>query len=673
MNHHRLSFVAAGLAAALCLSPEAARAQQGAALAGATPPAGAVWVDALDLSQLVGAGRPRPGEAAIRVRAARGATPAPVPITLGGTTFRHGLGVTSNGELWIDLHGAARRFVAEVGVDDARATGRGSVTFEVWVDGKRRYDSGVMRSGEAPKPVSVDLSGARRMILFVGNGGDGGADDVADWGGAAVVMAAGARPPVTMAPPVEAAPAIAAIHTSGAPMLNSPRITGATPGRPFLFRIPASGTRPLRFQVSNLPQGLSLDEHTGVITGTLHRFGPTLVTVTISGPKGKTTGTFTIVGGTHMLALTPPLGWNSWNVWGPRVDDGKVRAAAAALEKSGLAAQGYTYVNIDDAWEGPRDSSGTITTNAKFPDMTALADYVHGLGLKIGIYSGPGPQTCQGFPASYQHELQDARTWASWGFDYLKYDWCSYTRVEPNLDSLPGLQHPYLVMRAALDSIDRDFVYSLCQYGMGQVWQWGQQVGGNLWRVTGDINDSWGSMSGIGFAQTGHEQYAGPGHWNDTDMLVVGMLGWGDSLRPTRLTPDEQITHITLWSLQAAPLLIGADLTQLDAFTTNLLGNNEVLAVDQDPLGHPATRVAQVGRTEVWARHLADSTIAVGLFNRDLVDEPVTVQWSDLGITGSRPVRDLWMHRNLGTKNGAFTVTVPRHGAVLVKIGQPRS
>jgi alpha-galactosidase len=673
VKHASIAFVIAGSLLAGSALPATARAQDARALEGAIPPANGVWVDSLDLAQLVGGPRPRPGQAAIRVRSPRGAPPAATPITLGGATFQHGLGVTANSELWIDLRGAARQFQAVVGIDDARKTGRGSVTFEVWVDGKRRYDSGVLRAGDAPRPVAVNLAGARRMILFVGDGGDGGADDVADWGGATLVMARGATTPATMAPPVAPPPAIAAIHNSGPPQLNNPRITGATPGRPFLFRIPASGSGPLTFEATNLPPGLSLDEHTGVITGSLQLAGPTLVTVTVQGQDGKVSGPLTIVGGRHMLALTPPLGWNSWNVWGPRVDDAKVRAAADALVRSGLAAQGYTYVNIDDAWEGPRDANGEITTNAKFPDMRALADFVHSKGLKIGIYSGPGPQTCQGFPASYQHELQDARTWARWGFDYIKYDWCSYSRIEPNRDSLPGLQKPYLVMRAALDSVDRDLVYSLCQYGMGQVWQWGAQVGGNLWRVTGDINDSWGSMSGIGFAQTGHEQYAGPGHWNDTDMLVVGMLGWGDSLRPSRLTADEQITHITLWSLQAAPLLIGADLSQLDAFTTNLLGNNEVLAVDQDQLGRAASRKAVAGRTEVWARKLSDSTLAVGLFNRDLVPQPVTVRWSDLGITGAQPVRDLWLHKNLGSHNGTFTATVPRHGAVLIKIGKPRS
>src|SRR6185295_13052415 len=294
------------------------------------------------------------------------------------------------------------------------------------------------------------------------------------------------------------------------------------------------------------------------------------------------------------------------------------------------AAQGYTYVNIDDAWEGPRDANGEITSNEKFPDMKALADYVHGKGLKIGIYSSPGPRTCQQrYAGSYEHEAQDAKTYAKWGFDYLKYDWCSYTDVEKEAarTPLPGLQKPYKLMRGILDTLDRDIVFSLCQYGWGSVWEWGDEVGGNLWRVTGDITDTWLSMSGIGFAQTGHEKYAGPGHWNDTDMLVVGKVGWGRALRDTQLTPDEQMTHITLWSLQAAPLLIGADLSQVDDFTVNLLGNPEVLAVNQDVLGRAAGRLRGDGRTDVWARTLADGTTAVGLFNRTPVAGPVTVSW----------------------------------------------
>src|SRR5262249_42036852 len=301
----------------------------------------------------------------------------------------------------------------------------------------------------------------------------GGGEEVADWGGAGIVMADASARPSTVSPPADPAPTIATTRDA-APRINNPRITGATPGRPFLFRVPASGDGPLTFAAKDLPAGLTLDAHTGIITGSLRRAGRTPVSVTVSGPKGQTTGTILIVGADHSLALTPPLGWNSWNVWAARVDDAKVRAAADALVSSGLAAQGYTYVNIDDAWEGPRDANGDITSNQKFPDMKALADYVHAKGLKIGIYSSPGPRSCQQrYAGSYQPEMQDARTWAKWGFDYIKYDWCSYTEVDSTRNDVPRLQKPYTMMRAILDSLDRDFVFSLCQYGWGQVWTWG--------------------------------------------------------------------------------------------------------------------------------------------------------------------------------------------------------
>jgi len=215
-------------------------------------------------------------------------------------------------------------------------------------------------------------------------------------------------------------------------------------------------------------------------------------------------------------------------------------------------------------------------------------------------------------------------------------------------------------------------VFSLCQYGWGHVWEWGEQVGGNLWRVTGDITDTWDSMSSIGFQQTGHEQYAGPGHWNDTDMLVVGRLGWGriNPPRPTNLTPNEQLTHISLWALQAAPMLIGADMTQLDDFTRDLLGNREVIAIDQDPLGKPAHRISSDGWTEVWARPLSDGTMAVGLFNRGPEAAWVQVTFSDIGMPDHSPVRFPWIHRDMttGTSN-IFGAEVPRHGVILVKIG----
>ncbi len=644
------------------------RAQDGAALKASDPPPNGVWVDSLDLSK-ASIRRPRGG---------RGQTtpPPPIVITLGGTVYPHGVPLQVNADLAIALNGQASRFMSMVGIDDDRKAGKGSVTFEVWLDGKKVADSGVIKSGDAPKLLTADLTGGTRMILSVGDGGDGPLDDSADWGGAVILLgqSSAARPQVIDLP-ADPAPPIASSRTPE-PSINEPRVTGATPRRPFLFRIPASGDGPLTFAAKNLPRGLTLDASTGVISGSLEQPGRTVVDLTVTGPKGNATRALTIVGGDHMLALTPPLGWNSWNVWGGIVDAAKVRAAADGLVSSGLAAQGYQYVNIDDAWEGPRDANGEITSNDKFPDMKALTDYVHGKGLKIGIYSSPGPRTCQQrYAGSYQHEAQDARTWARWGFDYIKYDWCSYTDVEPAAarTPLPGLKKPYEVMRAALDTLDRDMVFSLCQYGWGSVWEWGGEVGGNLWRVTGDITDTWTSMTNIGFAQTGHETFAGPGHWNDTDMLVVGKVGWGRDLRDTKLTPNEQITHITLWALQAAPLLVGADLSQIDRFTIDLLGNREVLAVNQDTLGRAAGRTKGDGRADVWARPLADGTIAVGLFNRNPEATTIEVKFSDLGLSGHHPVRDLWRHTDLGVLLDAFSTKVPRHGAVLVKIGKPKS
>lgn len=660
-------FTLAVLLAAVCAAAPAvvlhSGTQDAQALRAADPPPSAVWVDSLDLTR-----------AQIRrPRGQRGQPPTPLVLNLGGVQYAHGVALQVNADLVIDLKGAATRFVSMVGIDDERKSGQGSVTFDVWVDGKSVSDPGVIKSGAEPRQISVDLTGAKQLILAVGDAGDGTRDDSALWGGALIVLAPGAQgKPETTAFPADPVPAIASSRTAE-PRINSPRITGATPGRWFQFMIPASGDGPLTFTAKNLPAGLALNPGTGVITGMLKGEGRTVVDVTVTGPKGKATGQITIVGGRDSLALTPPLGWNSWNVWGGTVTDAKVRAAADGLTSSGLAAQGYTYINIDDAWEGVRTPDGEITSNEKFPDMTALADYVHGKGLKIGIYSSPGPRTCQQkYAGSYAHEAQDARTWAKWGFDYIKYDWCSYSDIEKEASRtpLPGLKKPYVLMRGILDTLDRDFVYSLCQYGWGSVWEWGEEVGGDLWRVTGDITDTWSSMSGIGFAQTGHEQHAGPGHWNDTDMLVVGKVGWGSTLRDSRLTPNEQITHITLWSLQAAPLLVGNDMSQVDTFTIDLLGNPEVLAVNQDPLGQAAGRKRGDGRADVWARRLADGTTAVGLFNRAPVASKVSVSWQELGVSGAQPVRDLWLHKDLGSMRDELAVTLPRHGALFVKIGR---
>jgi alpha-galactosidase len=355
------------------------------------------------------------------------------------------------------------------------------------------------------------------------------------------------------------------------------------------------------------------------------------------------------------LALTPPMGWNSWNKFHGAVNDRDVREMADAMVATGMKAAGYEYVNIDDTWEGGRDAQGNIVPNSKFPNMKALADYVHSKGLKLGIYSSPGPKTCAGYTGSYLHEAQDARTYAAWGIDYLKYDWCSASMVyRPD-----QMEQAYELMAEALRATGRPIVYSLCQYGDEHVERWGALVGGNLWRTTGDIADHYDSMARNGFSQNGLEMYAGPGHWNDPDMLEIGNGG---------MTPAEYETHMSLWAILAAPLIAGNDLTKMTPATLKILTNREVIAVDQDKLGEQGRRVWKQGDLEIWTRPLAGGAVAVGLFNRGTAPAPMTVSWASLGIRSGDPVvRDLWAHTTLHAP-GRFTATVAGHGVVLLRV-----
>jgi alpha-galactosidase len=467
------------------------------------------------------------------------------------------------------------------------------------------------------------------------------------------------------------------------PRINNAKVFGVRPGSPFLFTMAVTGDRPMTMSAGGLPAGLTLDEKTGQIRGTLGRKGEYVATLRAKNRRGRATQKFRIICG-DQIGLTPAMGWNSWNCFASAVSAEKVRAAAAAMVASGLINHGWTYINIDDFWEVHRDSSdptlqgpqrdavGRIVPNPRFPDMKGLADFVHLQGLKIGLYSSPGPWTCGGCVGSWRHEAQDARQYGEWGFDYLKYDWCSYTEASgtPDWHKAPRavLEKPYAVMGAALASQPRDILFSLCQGGFGEVWTWGPEVRGNSWRTTGDIADNWASMSGNGFSQKGREKFAGPGRFNDPDMLVVGQVGWGPNLHRTRLTADEQYTHISLWCLLAAPLLMGCDLTQLDPFTMNLLSNDEVLEVDQDPLGQEAGCLAKNGELEVWAKNMEDGSKTVGLFNRGPAAATVTANFSDLGLAGKHRVRDLWRQKDLGKFAREFSATVERHGVVLVRI-----
>lgn len=355
------------------------------------------------------------------------------------------------------------------------------------------------------------------------------------------------------------------------------------------------------------------------------------------------------------LALAPPMGWNSWNKFAGKVDDVTVRTMADAMVASGMRDVGYTYINIDDTWEGPRNAQGNITGNLKFPNMKGLADYVHSKGLKIGLYSSPGPQTCAGYEGSYGHEEQDAKTYAGWGFDYLKYDWCSAGRIYQDSD----MQAVYQKMGDALHASGRPIVFSLCQYGRAEVWKWGAKVGGNLWRTTGDINDHWQKMDEIGFSQFAIASYAQVGHWNDPDMLEVGNGG---------MTADEYRTHMSLWSLLAAPLLAGNDLRSMSEETKSILMNTEVIAIDQDPNAAPVKKVSEQGPLVVAARALLHQTLAVGLFNRGEAAAKMSVTWKDLGLHGKLEVRDLWAHKDLGSVANQFSADVPSHGVVLITV-----
>ena len=363
------------------------------------------------------------------------------------------------------------------------------------------------------------------------------------------------------------------------------------------------------------------------------------------------------------LAATPPMGWNSWNLFAEKVNDADVRAAADAMISSGMKDAGYIYVNIDDTWQGERDAQGNIQANSKFPDMKALADYVHSKGLKIGIYSGPGEQTCAKYAGSLGHEAQDAKTYADWGFDYLKYDLCSFRQnMEQEAPNDPAkrtqmMKDAYEKMQKALLATGRPIVYSFCQYGWDAVWEWGPSLGANLWRTTGDINPTWDRMTLIGFSQAGLAKYAGPGHWNDPDMLEVGN---------GKLTLDENRTHMSLWALLAAPLLAGNDLSKMEPETSQILTNREVIAIDQDPLGKQGDRVSEVGPVEIWAKPLKGGAKAIGLFNRDDTALPITLKLSDVGFTAGAKARDVWQAKDLGKLQGTYTATVPRHGVALL-------
>jgi alpha-galactosidase len=372
------------------------------------------------------------------------------------------------------------------------------------------------------------------------------------------------------------------------------------------------------------------------------------------------------------IAETPPMGWNSWNFFAEKVTDADIRAAADNLVATGMKDAGYNYINIDDTWEAERDSTGLLHTNAKFPDMKALADYVHSKGLKIGIYSGPGTKTCGGYNASLGHEEQDAKMYAGWGIDYLKYDLCSFIpdvmeKQAPN-DKAAQMRlmfAAYQKMGKALKATGRPIVFSLCQYGWDAPWEWAPAIGGNLWRTTGDIDPSWDRIYAILSQQEGLEKYAGPGHWNDPDMLEVGN---------GKLTLGENRSHFSMWAMLAAPLLAGNDLPNMKQEIKAILTNKDVIAIDQDRLGRQGERVYSDGEVEVWTRHLSGGALAVAVLaagDSRYSTHPFHLDLAKLGLHGPQEGKDLWTGKPI-TLTEHMPIELTSHDILLVRIAAPK-
>jgi len=644
-----------------------------------------VWLDQLDLGAAT-QGYGVPG---------KNTTVDGKTMSIAGVNYKRGFGTHAESSLLIELDGKAKSFMAQVGMDDEVKGHDPASEFILMADGKNIWSSGVMHLGDPAKTCTVALTGVKKLELVVTDGGNGNYYDHANWADAKFETTG----VTTLATknPIPGIPYILTPAPSALPKINSAAVFGVRPGSPFQYTVAATGNRPMKFSAKGLPAGLKIDANTGVITGRISKAGTFNVTLNAVNAKGKANKNLRIVCG-DAIALTPPMGWNSWNCFADQVSAEKVKRAAKAMVESGLVNHGWNYINVDDFWQNNRDSedksirgefrdkSGNIIPNSRFGDMKALADHIHNMGLKIGLYSSPGPWTCGGCAGSYGYEKQDAQAYAAWGYDYLKYDWCSYGNVIDGLpdndpykvsslsykggDQLATAIKPFKEMGDALKAQPRDIVYSLCQYGMSDVWNWGNSVGGNAWRTTNDITDTWTSVKNIALAQDKAAAGAKPGNWSDPDMLVVGTVGWGNP-HPSKLKPDEQYLHFSLWCLFSSPLLIGCDMEKLDEFTLNLLTNDEVIAVDQDPLGKQATCLQTIGDVKIYVKKLEDGSYAVGFcnFGQEIAKTDYN-DFSKLGIKGRLQVRDLWRQKDIALINNdtdKLPLQVPAHGVLLYK------
>jgi len=613
-------------------------------------------------------------------------------IRLNGKPYSRGLGAITPCVLAFSLEGKAKYFSAEVGADDL---GNKDIPLKFFVVGDKKvlFESGELRVGDAPVRINVDLTGIKQLGLLVTDpvGGVTNKKTYASWANAKIEMIGQAMPGYVR---FENEKYILTPAPKLAPRINSAKLFGATPGNPFLYTIAATGKRPIHFSAENLPAGVLLNPETGIITGKITRRGIYLTTLKAVNTLGEDTKKLKIVIG-DTIALTPPIGWNGWNSWEANIDREKVLASANAMVKSGLRDHGWCYINIDDSWQGKRGGpENALQPNEKFPDIKGMVDYIHTLGLKAGIYSTPyissygsyvggsseypkGGETHDSIKLNkqpymhvgkYRFDANDAMQMADWGFDFLKYDW----RID-----VESTQR----MSQALKKSGRDIVFSLSNNApFEKVNDW--KLLSNMYRTGPDIKDSWTSLFLTTFSLDKWGHFSGPGHWADPDMMIVGKVAIGPVLHDTRLTPDEQYSHVTLFSLLPAPLLIGCPIEQADDFTLNLLTNDEVIEVNQDPLCKPAFLAAEVDGIEIRLKPMEDGSLAVGLFNVDGYgktpasyfnwgDEPAkqfVFEFSKVGLKGSWRIRDLWRQKELGVFSGSFKTEIRHHGVVMLRM-----
>jgi len=593
------------------------------------------------------------------------------PLKMNAVTYANGVGVFSPAEINLNLFGTATRFQATVGIDDevSAKPNEANLEFRVLADNKLIWSSGIMKYTDSirTKTIDVDITGKNFLTLITTVGSDGvNSSDHADWV-LTTITYNGTKP----------------ICVSKSSVILTPKINNgnyffAKTDTPIMTRFNVTSFYPTTVSISNLPAGLTYNATRNLVSGKISTPGVYSYLLKVKNEYGADSMNITMDVRDVLDAPAPPMGWNSWNVFGGEFDETKLKGIADAMVSSGMKDAGYTYLIIDDLWAAAtRDANGLLQPDAtKFPNgMKALADYMHSKGIKLGIYSDAALTTCGGSLGSYGNEVKDANQFAAWGIDMLKYDYCNAP------SDVAAATARYKTMGDALKNSGRKILFNICEWGQLKPWLWASGAGGHTWRTTWDSRDIWnhgsydgghcGVIQGLD-SQKGLEYYAGPNRWNDPDMVMAGLYGTGKSSSnagANGMTDLEYQSQFSLWCLLAAPIQTSFDVTKISDATKRILTNTEAIAVDQDVLGQQATRMAKSADTDIYVKDLADGSVAVGLFNRNnTVSQDITLNWSDIYLSGICTARDLWLHTDLATNEKGITLTVVPHETRLLKI-----